>query len=362
MNEPSSDRLVLRELPILWWIFGGIFIATAIWLMFQPGAMLTAIICLAVGLLFGVVISPAETYTVDRTTGMFTIRRQWIIFGKTIEVPLADISGIDMESHRSRNKGRISVTYRIVLRTQQGETIPLSMGYSSGMISKQRKISKLREFTSLGGAGAPLDVFSPAARQEVGRTFGEPQEGQTEGVVWHMETSSYGASPVIRWYTDQFSFPGQFLLLAQKPTGSKNIFGPSGGGGVMSSLSQLVYRQLISMYGFQTFDTPGIETAETLDPLDPRLDAHFAALTSDPYGARQLLNPWVVNPLEQWAGMHPLKQIQGKNQAGQLVVLFSPNSLYVCMFNASSPEFSQAVARLGVDLTRALVTLPPTAP
>ncbi|MBN2549064.1 MAG: hypothetical protein JXB15_07905, partial [Anaerolineales bacterium] len=98
---------------------------------------------------------------------------------------------------------------------------------------------------------------------------------------------------------------------------------------------------------------------ETLDPLDPRLEPHFAALTSDPYGSRQLLNPWVVNPLEQWAGLHPLKQIQGKNQAGQLVVLFSPSSLYVCMFNASSPEFSQEVTRLGVDLTRALVSMPP---
>jgi hypothetical protein len=43
---------------------------------------------------------------------------------------------------------------------------------------------------------------------------------------------------------------------------------------------------------------------------------------------------------------------------GQLVVLFSPNALYLAYFNTNDPELTQSIADLGIDLVRALVSLP----
>jgi hypothetical protein len=64
-----------------------------------------------------------------------------------------------------------------------------------------------------------------------------------------------------------------------------------------------------------------------------------------------MLNPWVVTPLLDWAGHHPLSP--GQAGAGQLAVLFCPRGLYVISPDLSTLEQTEALTHLGVELARA---------
>jgi hypothetical protein len=120
-------------------------------------------------------------------------------------------------------------------------------------------------------------------------------------------------------------------------------------------MSNLAYRAMLAMYGFAPDDTPGLDTAQPAAPSDPQLDQYFMTLTNDPYTARQLLTPWGVSPLVQWAEQHPMAQVQvaRPDRPAQLVVLFSPQGVYVACLAAASPEHIDALTQLGVELVRA---------
>jgi hypothetical protein len=73
------------------------------------------------------------------------------------------------------------------------------------------------------------------------------------------------------------------------------------------------------------------------------------AFTSDPAGARQILNPWVERPLADWAQKYPLKQ----GNTNQLAVIFSPQGVYLATMGLVNPEFLQELTALGVELVKA---------
>jgi hypothetical protein len=169
-------------------------------------------------------------------------------------------------------------------------------------------------------------------------------------VAWRLENANFGGVPVSRWASSDFKLPGSFLCLMQKPP---DPHGAASGGGLAGKISQMLYRQVLSMYGIQPGTLPGFDTALPVEGLDVRLAASFASLTNDPSGARQCLNPWVVTPLAQWVEQHPMKNIQSAGQAGQLIVLFSPEGTSLTWLNAIAPEQIEAITCLGVDLVRA---------
>jgi hypothetical protein len=359
MEDTASDKLTIHEYSLISWIFGGFWIIVGIWLMTKKDGMLTGLICLAFGALLAVVLSPLITMTIDKQRGLFAFSSRWLLFKKSREIPLAQVSSVDIESSRSHSRGRSSTTYRLAVVTTDGERIPITSVYSSGYSGKVKKANQLNTF--LGIALQPVKPLSnlipEIARQALKSQYAYQQDGVTDGINWHVETTTVGAVAITRWVSTSFTFPGQFLYLTQKPQSQKNLMA----GGLLAPMSQMLYRQSISMYGFQPEDTPGIETAQTLDSLEPRLDPHYLAFTSDPYGARQLLNPWAVLPLVQWAIQHPIKQIQkpSENPFIQLVVLFSPRGLYIAYMNSPTAERIEAITHLGVDLMRALGPIPP---
>ena len=57
-------------------------------------------------------------------------------------------------------------------------------------------------------------------------------------------------------------------------------------------------------------------------------------------------------PLADWAGRYPLKQFQKGSRFSQLVILFSPNGVYLTTLNLLQPDQVNELAALGVALVK----------
>jgi hypothetical protein len=152
-------------------------------------------------------------------------------------------------------------------------------------------------------------------------------------------------SPVTRWYSPDFKTTGGFLFLAQKVAGQSS-------GGFMAAIGKALFQQSISMYGFKGDDVPNLAQAEMLASISPQLDTHFMAFTNIQTEAHQILNPWLQRPLAEWGNRYPLKQFQSKGGISQLVVLFSPNGVYLATMGVLQPEQVEELTALGVEMVK----------
>jgi hypothetical protein len=355
MFPTSSDRLVIRDYPILMWVIGAGFMLAGLFVAPRPGGLIFGAVAFLVGAVLALYLASVTTIAGDKMLGTLVIRHRSLLRSQVKEVPLSEIASIRLDTSRTHHHhGRRSTSFRLVLVTTSDEKIPLEGYYTSGLLAffdQEKKARKLREFLGLPASEATIPAAIEAARQQVAsRTTQPQQEGATDGVSWRVETITHGKSPVTRWLSPDFKLEGQFLYLTQKPKGSANTFG-----GLLGAMSNLAYRAMLAMYGFGPDDTPGLDTAQPVASSDPQLDQYFMTLTNDPYTARQLLTPWVVSPLVQWAEQHPMAQVQvaRPDRPAQLVVLFSPQGVYAACFAAASPEHIDALTRLGVELVRA---------
>ena len=355
MFPTSSDRLVIRDYPILMWVIGAGFMLAGLFVAPRPGGIIFGAVAFLIGAVLALYLASITTITGDKMLGTLAIRQRSLLRSQVKEVPLHDIASIKLDTTRTHHHhSGHSSSFRLKLVTTSGEKIPLEGTYTSGLLAflgNEKKAQKLREFLGLPASEATIPAAIEAMRQQVvSRTTLPQQEGVTDGVAWRVETITHGKSPVTRWLSPDFKLPGQFLYLTQKPKGSANTFG-----GLLGAMSNLAYRAMLAVYGFGPDDTPGLDTAQPVASSDPQLDQHFMTLTNDPYTARQLLTPWVVSPLVQWAEQHPMQQIQvaRPDRPAQLVVLFSPQGVYAACFAAATPEHIDALARLGAELVRA---------
>jgi len=352
MNTKPSDPLTIRDYSVGSWLFGGFFLACGLWLFTKPQATLTAVIFSGLGFVIAVLANPVSSIKADKVHNKLTISRNWLVYRWSKQIPLYDVASVDIDASRGRR-----TTYRIVVNTVLGEKLPMTFYYTGGFNGKQKKASQLNEYLSLERQPSQeADLGVQEATQVFQRAYQAVQNVVTDGVTWRVETAPLNAGPVTRWVSPNFKFPGQFLYLGQKQAGSK-LFSD---GGLLGSLTLMALRQVLRFYGFSEQDLPGLESAGRLTPLDEHLAQYYDALTSDQTGARQLLTPWVVTPLAQWAEKNPVKQFQMVNpdSYSQLVVLFSPNGLYIVSLTAPTDEHLQALANLGVELVRALGPLP----
>ena len=355
MFPTSSDRLVIRDYPILLWLMGAVFMTAGLFVAPRRDGLIFGVILFLIGAVLGLFLASITTITGDKMLGTLTIRRRSLLRTQVKEIPLHDIASIKLDATRTHHhhSGRGSA-FRLMLITKSGEKAPLEGYYTSGLLAffgNERKAQKLREFIGLSASEATIPAAIEAMRQQVvSRTTLPQQEGVTDNVSWRVETITHGKSPVTRWLSPDFKLPGQFLFLAQKPKGSANTFG-----GLLAGMSNLIYRTMLAVYGFSPADTPGLDAAQPLASSDPQLDQYFIALTTDAYAARQLLNPWAVAPLVHWAESYPMQQVQvtSQDRPAQLAVLFSPQGVYVACFSAAAPERIDAMARLGAELVRA---------
>jgi hypothetical protein len=171
---------------------------------------------------------------------------------------------------------------------------------------------------------------------------------ETNGVHWRIQPmyTARSSDPTgARWHSPDFKTPGIFLFVAQKAEGQPSQ-------GFLASLGSMFIRQALSLHGFSPEDTPGLEQAVTLAPLEPALERHFMAYTNSPASAPQLLNSRGAAQLADWAGRYPLKQLRRGSRNGQLMTLFGPNGVYLATLNLSQPAQAHELVSLGVELVK----------
>src|SRR5258706_1504946 len=355
MNTNDS-QLVIRDSPISLWIFGLIFAGVGAFFFFQVGkdAAFT-LIFVAIGL--GVLLfSSTLTITADRITRTLTLEYRSLLRHAIKQIPFDEVASINVLRSVSHNKGHTSYTYRVVLTRKDGQVIPFRSYASSGSAGKEQQATQLRAFIGVQGVDATPAGMLRAAPQIAQAVFQNQQQAltgpetemhETDSVHWQIQSMAMGAAPATRWYSPDFKTPDTFLFVAQKVDGQGQA-----GGGFLASLGNMMFKQSISLYGFHADDTPGIDQAATLTPLDPALEPHFMAFTNDPASARQTLNPWAVMPLADWARRYPLQQFQSGARFSQLVVLFGPGGVYLATLNILQPDQVDELTTLGVELVK----------
>lgn len=363
--DTQNTRLVLRDLPIIGWIFGVAFLVIAATnLLIGSMAAGTAVLVIRgvlalVGLVI-ILLSSVLTVTADRSMQTLTIRHRSLLKESSREILFSQIEAIEMEmSHnRNRSSSRSSgPTYRIVVVLKDGEVVPFRSYYSNGSMDKTNKIKRLREFIGVGGSEMGMGLFGTLceASRMAQRELKAQQEDltgsqdvihETEGVRWQVQTMAFGGQAVTRWISPDYRLDNSFVYITQIVEGQKMT-----GGGLLAGLSNMLFKQAMSIYGFGQEDTPGIEQASTLVLNDPRLEP-FSVYTSAPAAAQRVLNPWVTAALADWARRYPLKQFQSGALFPQLVVMYSPKGVYVACMGTMIPEAIEEMTRLGVELVK----------
>ena len=94
--------------------------------------------------------------------------------------------------------------------------------------------------------------------------------------------------------------------------------------------------------------------AEILETADQQIEDHFLCFASDILDAENLLSSTLVDRLAAWAALHPMRQ--GRNQTtnfSQLVILFSPNGVYLGCLGELKDSETEELINLGVELVKA---------
>jgi hypothetical protein len=317
--------------------------------MLWKGVTIAGAACLAIGLLIFAAFGGVSTCVLDRERGTVTLKYRSLFRAKTQEYPLTDIASVEIGRSRKDSEGHSS--FRVELALTSGERIPLTPYYSSGWNARHARAERLRAF--LGLPSQP-GLMEQALQMAATPTVRSSHTGSTDGVDWQLEFVKSGrGGTVTRWFTDAAQMPNQFLMLVQSAGGSRKA---EPLGNLLGSLAQLAYTQFLSMYQVGPGETPGLELAVPVEGLDARLAQYYVTLTSDSYEARQLLNPWVVQSLVEWAERHPVRGVQvvKRGQFGPLFVLFSPKGLVLAFATAiENEERVNAIAQLGAALVRA---------
>lgn len=335
MNRDDS-QLVLRDIPIFLWLLGLIFAGVGFLIYFDGGkAPAMGLVFAAIGL--GCLLFPGIlTITADRIRRTLRLEYRSALRYKLKEVLFDEIAGIYVRRSASHNKGGRSSTYGMVIKNKDGKEIPFHSYSSSGSKRKERQARQLRDFI---GIQASDNLYAGMPQT----TISEVRE--TNGVHWQIEQVTRDGSSGARWHSPDFKTPGAFLLVAQKAEGQASQ-------GFLASLGSMIFKRTLSAFGFKPDDTPGLDRASALAPLDPALEAHFMAFTNNHDLAHRMLDSGTIMPLAAWARRYPLKQFQKGSGSSQLVVLFGPNGVYLATLNLSQPAQVDELAALGADLVK----------
>jgi hypothetical protein len=337
MNTNDS-QLVIHDVPILLWIFGLIFGGVGILMVIEGGAPLPMVL-IFLGVGFGFLLfTSALTITADRITRTVKLQYRSILLRSRKEVAFDEIAGINIE-RSSGSKG--GSTYRLTLVRKDGQVVPFRSFSSSGWQKKEKWAGQLREFIGI----QDLTRTSPGV---LPTELAQGDIRETNGVYWQiqpMTTQGANAPTGARWHSLNFKTPGVFLFIAQKAEGPSST-------GFLASLGSMFVRQALSIHGFQPADTPGLEEAATLSPLDPALEPHFMAYTNSPDSARRLLNSNAAAQLASWAGRYPIQQFGSASNYSQLMTLFGPNGVYLVMLHLRPPSQANELVALGVELVK----------
>ncbi len=338
ISEFGKGELVIRDVPIFQWVFGILCAGVGTLIIDQGGPPVLGGIFAAVGVGF-LLFSSVLTITADRVTRTLKLDCRSAFRHTLTQVPFDQIDGINVERRVAPKRG---FTYRLTLLRKDGQVIPFRSSSSSGWKVKERRASQLREFLGIQDSNRIPAGILP---EELTRAA---EIHETNGVHWRiqpMTTANSSAPTGARWHSPDFKTPGIFLFVAQKAEGQPSQ-------GFLASLGSMFIRQALSLHGFSPEDTPGLEQAVTLAPLEPAIERHFMAYTNSPLSAPQLLNSRVAAQLADWAARNPLKQLQRGSGNGQLMTLFGPNGVYLATLNLLQPNQAYELVSLGVELVK----------
>lgn len=349
----SGNQLVFVSRPIISWITSGILIVSSLFLLMQGTNSVVFAILLGVALLI-ILFSPVTTITADRISRVVKRTNRSVFINKSVEIPFSDIANFDIETSRVHSSEQgYRTNFRLAAIKTNGEKVPLETMYTSNYGDKAKKARALCQFLNLPGwEDKPTNLFQTAMQGQVEATAipALAKEGTTSGVNWKISVHTIGGKPVTRWISEDYTCPGSFLLIAQKPANSQSF---GGGGGLLGNLMTMVYQQVLGMYGFLPSDTPGFATASAVPANDPRFDSNFGTLSNDANFGHGLLNPWTIIPFVNWAAKYPMKTIASNDQVGQLAVLYSPRGVQACILGPlPATEFDELIA-IGVDAVKA---------
>jgi hypothetical protein len=207
-------------------------------------------------------------------------------------------------------------------------------------------LSKDIENSPQGMFHAAQQVGAETARREQESLTG-PNEALrvTDGVHWKLQSIGIGGAPGTRWFSPDLKTRNGFLFVAQKVKGQSSM-------DWLPLLNKFLFKQALTLYGFNLFDTPNLASARTLKSLSAALEVHFTALASDHLEARQILNSWTQNLLAQWGEKYPLRQFQSGARFSQIVVLFNLNGVCIATPGILKPDQVDELAKLGVELVK----------
>lgn len=345
-NNSQSKLLIFKDQPIGLWLFGGLWSAFSIWILFQQFDIFTVLFLLiGVGILL---LSKELLVILDQEAGELRLQYRGLLGRSTHTIALSEIRDVMIEhSHSSRG----GTTYRVTLVLQSGQRHPLRSYYSSGYTAKEKMANQIRAAIGLGdlperrnilqSLGALLQGGTPtsptvASFPTVARNALTPiQEGETRGVRWRMEMLG---DNILRWHSADLTAQNGFVALLQTKPGMQ-----LGKPGPMNALARIAWQQVLQMFAIGPEELPGLENAAAVQGIDERLTRHYQTLSSNSFEARQTLNAWVNQALIQWGDQHP---------NGNLLMLLSPRGLYLGQNtpNSSAEELSS----LGVELVRSL--------
>ena len=330
---------MIRNIPIFQWVFGILFAGVGTLVINQGGPPVFGGIFAAIGVGF-LLFSSVLTITADRMTRTLKLDYRSALRHTLKQVPFDEIAGINVE--RRVRGGKRGFTYWLTLLRKDGQVIPFQSSSSSGWKGKERRAGQLREFLGIQDSNRipagilPVELSRPAEIHE------------TKGVHWRIQpmyTASSSVPTGARWHSSDFKTQGIFLLVAQKAEGQPSR-------GFLASLGNMFIRQALSLHGFSPEDTPGLEQAVTMAPLETALERHFMAYTNSPSSARQLLNSRAAAQLADWAARYPLRRLKRGSGIGQLMTLIGPNGVYLATLNLFQSNQAHDLVSLGVELVK----------
>ncbi len=352
----NESTLKLNDIPFGSWLLGFGFIGTGIFFFTSQGFSGNTILFGAIGLVL-LLLTWGLTIKADKNTRTLRLEYWSLYFlRRAKEIPFDDIAAIRINStHTGTRQNRNNRSYRIEAILKDESIVPFRTAYNGGSFRKQKIVDQLRAFISLPESfdESPVGMFRAAtkagamqaAQTQEALTGSNAEEHVTSGVHWQLQSVGMGAAPVTRWFSPDFKMRDGFLFIAQKVAGQ-------GSGGLLASLGNTLFKQSISLYGFKPEDTPGLAQADTLASPPPLIDFHFTGFTSNQAEARQILNPWIQNPLAEWGQKYPLKQFQSGGRFSQLIVMFSPNGVYLCTLGNLQPDQVDELTALGVEMVK----------
>ncbi|MBN1906693.1 MAG: hypothetical protein JW927_16540 [Deltaproteobacteria bacterium] len=335
----NDSQLVVRDIPLLQLVFGILFVGVGALVVYSGGPLIFGAIFAAIGLCF-LLFSSIITITADRMTQTFNINCRSPFRHTLTQLPFNEIDGINVERRVSSN--RRGFTYRLTLLRKDGEIVPFRATTTTGWKGKERQAEQLREFLGIKYTNRIPSGILP---RDFSRLY---ETHETNGVQWQIEPMYTATSSVptgARWHSPDFKTPGIFLFVAQKAEGQSSQ-------GFLASLGSMFIRQALSLHGFSVEDTPGLQQAKTLAPLEPALERHFMAYTNSPSEANKLLNSTVAAQLVSWSERYPLKQLQRSSCNGQLMMLFGPNGVFLVTMSLGQSSQVYELISMGVELVK----------